>query len=449
LKIYEKEFNSNEIEGELKLFKKPTKYEGSGYPYNDLEHRQFEILIYLIYEEEIKTGKYKGEYDKAHLMQAVGERGRDVLLTYKGNYRGVIQCKNQKDRLDKSEISREIIKFVLYYLKDQDLITDLNRFSYYLIAPKGFTEPGLQLLIKFNQKIIEEENLKKWTEKVIEKFTSLNDLKYEETQEDLIDILQKLKVDYKTESDIDNKLAVCKNVISQIFSVQKVIDEEHFKRLQREKPEPIDLTPRPDDERIPILEGLIKNFTIQYYKEEYPSSINRIIYQLLDIINRYRPRYLEKFAPNHSVDHQKIISNYFSNRYGKNLFPRIFKERINNEEITPEEVHKRDIVTHAGDLAYVVYEIYKEDFKKENLLINYARQKYENIIVAKHDFYKKKYWPNIFQESLNILEDNGIIKTTGPYTGSNCLEKYEICCKLERLKDYIKKYSLENLLITL
>lgn len=126
MKIYEKEFNSNEIEGELKLFKKPTKYEGSGYPYNDLEHRQFEILIYLIYEEEIKTDKYKGEYDKAHLMQAVGERGRDVLLTYKGNYRGVIQCKNQKDRLAKSEISREIIKFVLYCI----ILFKRPRFNY-------------------------------------------------------------------------------------------------------------------------------------------------------------------------------------------------------------------------------------------------------------------------------------------------------------------------------
>ena len=119
----------------------------------------------------------------------------------------------------------------------------------------------------------------------------------------------------------------------KIFA-QKVIDEESFKRIindkilqKKESLDLIDITPRPDDEKIRILEVLIKNFTIKYYAEGYQYSINRIIYQLLDMIDRYKPGYLKRFAPNDSVAHQKIISHYFSKKYGKNLFPEIFKKK--------------------------------------------------------------------------------------------------------------------------
>lgn len=46
---------------------------------------------------------------------------------------------------------------------------------------------------------------------------------------------------------------------------------------------------------------------------------------------------------------------------------------------------------------------------------------------------------------LVILENYGIIKITGPYTGSDCKELYEIC-NLEQLQNFIQRYSLENFL---
>lgn len=448
MKIYEKEINFNEIEGELKKFEKPVKYEGKNYPYNSLDHRLFEILIYLIFEEEIKAGVYDGKYDRAHLMQAIGERGRDVLLTHKENYYGVIQCKNHKERLDKGKIAREIIKFVLYYIKDRNLISDINRFTYYLIAPSGFSESGLELLIKFNQIIINEENLRNWTEKLIRKYNSIRDLNYDAIQNEFIDILKNLKVEYKTAPDIDIKLNAYQNVISQIFNIQKVIDEEYFKKIINDSLEPIDITPRPDDEKIPILEILIKNFTIKYYAEGYQSSLNHIIYQLLEMINRYKPGYLERFAPNNSMAHEKIISYHFSNKYGKNLFPQIFQKKIRNGEIIYENVPSRDIFTHAGDLAYAVYELVNKDKIKENILIDDVRKEYNHIIQGKHEFFREGYRANTFEIILSMLEKSGIIKTTGPYTGSDCIEKYEIR-SFRRLQKFIEKFSLENLLKTL
>ena len=451
MKIYEREIDFSEIKGELKELEKPVKYEGRDYPYNSLDHRLFEILIYLIFEEEIKAGVYDGMYDKAHLMQAVGERGRDVLLTYKENYYGIIQCKNHKKRLDKGKIAREIIKCVLYYLKDRDLISDIKKFTYYLIAPNGFSEPGLELLIKFNRIIIRDENLRKWTEKVIRKYDSIKDLNYEAIQNEFIDILKNLKVEYKVATDINLKLNIYQNVISQIFKVQKVIDEESFKKIindkiqQKKSLEPIDITPRSDDAKIPILEVLIKNFTITYYAEGYQSSINHMIYQLIEMINRYKPGYLERFAPNHSVAYQRIISYHFSKEYGKNLFPQIFKNKIRDGEIVSENVPSRDIFTHAGDLAYAIYELFDKNKKKENVFIDDARKEYQHIIQGKHKFFRENYRHNTFETILSILENYDIIKTTGLYTGSDCKEKYDIR-SLECLQNFIQKYSLESLL---
>ncbi len=454
MKIYKREIKSDEIESELIGLDKPIKYEGQDYPYHNLSSRLFEILIYLIYEVEIKAGEYNGEFDKAHLMQAVGESGRDILLTYEGNYNGVVQCKNYKSRLDKGEIAREILKFLLYYLKDRDLITDLNRFTYYLIAPNGFTESGLELLINFNDNIVNEENLRNWTEKVFQKYKSIGDLNYDKIEGDLIDILKTISVKYKTAPDISIKLNAQKDIIAHIFSIQKVIDEDSFRRILNDKIqqknilEPIDITPRADDEKIPILEKLIMNFVIEYYAVGYPVFINDIIYQLLEIINRYKPGFLERFAPNASVAHQKIISHLFSKKYGKNLFPSIFQKKIEKGEIISEEIPERDIFTYAGDLAYAIYNLYNKDFRQKNILIDDARKKYQHIIQGKHNFYRVNYRSGIFENILNILQKFDVIRFTGPYTGSNCKEMYEIY-KIGRLRSFIQRYSLEKLISSL
>jgi hypothetical protein len=136
------------------------------------------------------------------------------------------------------------------------------------------------------------------------------------------------------------------------------------------------------------LEVLIKNFTIKYYAEGYQSSINRVIAQLLDIINRYKPGYLERFTPNHSVAHQKIISYHFSNKYGKNLFPDIFQKKIHSGEITSEEVPERDVFTHAGDLLMLFIKCIIRTLKK-NIFLLMMIGKNINIL---------------FKESVNFLE---------------------------------------------
>lgn len=247
----------------------------------------------------------------------------------------------------------------------------------------------------------------------------------------------------------EQKIVSLDDLIEEIYRILDEIEVEDIKwtesKINQFKTiENINTEPRPDDERIPILEALIKNFTIKYYKEGFQKKINNMISQLITIINRYRPGYLENFAPNGSVAHQKIISNQFK-EYGKNLFPNIFQKKINNGEITTEEIPRRNIFIHAGDLAYVIYSMYNKDLNKKAILIDDARKEYQHIIQGKHDYYRENYREKIFNEILDILNKYGIILSTGSYTGSDCKELYEIC-NFEQLQDFIVKYSLENLL---
>jgi len=210
--------------------------------------------------------------------------------------------------------------------------------------------------------------------------------------------------------------------------------------IQYEALEPINLKLTPYDERIPPLEFLIKNLTIEYYKEGFQKSISRTIYQLISIINRFRPDYLERFAPQHSVNHKRIISYYFDN-----INIQRFKEKIGKEEIVYIKLPSRYPLTHAGDLAYVIYEKYRKNMKENNILIDDARKDYQYTIQSKNNFFKENYKHNIFENILAILERYGIIKISGPYTGSDCNETYNIY-SLERLQNFIQKYSLQNLL---
>ncbi len=208
--------------------------------------------------------------------------------------------------------------------------------------------------------------------------------------------------------------------------------------------EPLDTKLGYNDKRIPLLEVSIKNLTIKYYSEDYPQSCNIIRLDLLNIINKYRPGYLERFATKNSLNQQDII-NYHFTKYGKNLFPQIFQKKIKNREVSIEKNVKRDIFIHAGDLAYGIYEKYNRDYLKNNIPIDHARIIYNNVIQGRHNYIAIEFNHSIFNECLDILERNGIIKISGHWTGDDCKETYDIY-NPERLQPFIEKFSLEVLL---
>lgn len=202
---------------------KPTLYSKHEYPLNELMDRDFEVLIYYLFKEEIAKGKYVGKFDDAFLMQGIGERGRDIILTYKGKNVGVVQCKKYNKNLNKPDFAKEVIKFVLNYLMDNDLISDISNFEYYIAVSSDFSEPVIKLLANFNSIIANEENLQKWVSEVIKKYQAFKNFDAKKISAEVADVLEQINVKRMSSKDINLLLNSNSNVQAHFFTIQKVI----------------------------------------------------------------------------------------------------------------------------------------------------------------------------------------------------------------------------------
>ncbi|KKM72907.1 hypothetical protein LCGC14_1415800 [marine sediment metagenome] len=198
------------------------------------------------------------------------------------------------------------------------------------------------------------------------------------------------------------------------------------------------------DERIELLVIAIKNLTIKYYREgvlnnRFDNTISEKIFEIIMIVDKLKPHYMNRFAPDNSISHSKIIGTYFNH-----ITVERFKERVVNDDILPENI-KRTIFMHAGDISYAIYEFYKNKLKRNNILLDELRRDYQNLIQTNElSSFRENYKESTFNEALTILEAYGIIRTTGEYAGSDCVHTYDIK-DLNRLQKFIEKYSLEYL----
>lgn len=107
-------------------------------PFSELGDREFELLSYLLVQEEINNSKYSN-IDGISLMQGVSERGRDCVLYNQGKVAGLIQCKKYTGRLTKPQALKEIIKFLLFATLDESLLPDPDNFEYKLYVSNDLT----------------------------------------------------------------------------------------------------------------------------------------------------------------------------------------------------------------------------------------------------------------------------------------------------------------------
>lgn len=213
---------------------KPTAIANKGFPYEKLaDNRRFEELIYSLYHQEILAGRYTDRYDYINLLEGVRERGRDCSFHYEGKCVGIIQCKHSIDaaaRITKPECAREIIKFVLHAIIDPKLISEAKTFDYYFAVSYGFNEPAKNLLDSFNTLILQEPNLKDWTDKVIKANETLKDLVYTDIETELKRILSEINLHKILPQDLDLLLTTAsnENVAPLFFEVRTVIDTRAF-----------------------------------------------------------------------------------------------------------------------------------------------------------------------------------------------------------------------------
>jgi hypothetical protein len=207
---------------------KPLVNENADFPLASIDHRRFEKLTYWIYKKEIESGSWKGIFDDIQLMLGVNDGGRDCALFHNKTMVGVIQCKHsEKDTLlARPAFHKEVIKFCLYHIKLKGLIPNVKNFTYYIASSSGFNEECMKLINNFNTEAVSEPNLKKWTEGVIKKYASIDDLLYVNIETELKALLSELQVKPINNQDINIILNKSIQIDAQkaFFSIRTVVD---------------------------------------------------------------------------------------------------------------------------------------------------------------------------------------------------------------------------------
>lgn len=170
------------------------------------------------------------------------------MLYFDKKAAGLIQCKKFTTNLSPATVSEEIIKFALHAILDEELIPDLQNFTYYFAVSKGFSGTAISLLSNFNGNIVKEEKLEEWTKSVIKKNKNLESLSFEKNQAELIKILSSLKVEKIIPADIGLWLSKNQEILEHHFEIKKVTDNKLVKQVE-EKVDQIIQILKPDEEK--------------------------------------------------------------------------------------------------------------------------------------------------------------------------------------------------------
>lgn len=107
-------------------------------PLNNLTDATFELLLWDVFN----STHSKEYYDRATVMVAGADQGRDVWLTKNGNPAGLVQCKRLTSAFSAPEAVREVIKFILFAELNSELLKKHLPFKYSLAVstdPAGTT----------------------------------------------------------------------------------------------------------------------------------------------------------------------------------------------------------------------------------------------------------------------------------------------------------------------
>ncbi len=184
----------------------------------------------------------------------------------------------------------------------------------------------------------------------------------------------------------------------------------HFNLIEGFKKEtieiPLDLDPL--DERIPILQKILKKLSYDYYysgviNNSYDEKISEKMLKLIRTLSKFDPSYLPRYSGDKgtSVDHGRIISEFYHLQIVK------FQENIKQGTIKLGEI-KRDTKILSGDLAYEIKYLkeHSSDYKNSVDNLNYlVNDQYEN-----NPFFVEQYSSDKFLEAFEILRAYGLIE---------------------------------------
>ena len=221
------------------------------------------------------------------------------------------------------------------------------------------------------------------------------------------------------------------------------------KKSERKEPKkiyyPIPRLINPFDERIIILIKIIKNLMINYYKGgisgNFDRSLNKKIFLLTKILNRFDNSYLSEFIrlPSMKPNYQGLSTLFF------NCNIDTLKKKLSNQEIQKEDI-RRSIFVLSGDLALEFQNYFESHITLEKFYIKDVHASFLHKIQSRNEFFTETLHFDNFKEALRILQEYGIIKLIGEvYNRDSSNTEWVIIDKL-RLKEYINWSSINFLL---
>lgn len=205
-------------------------------PLSELSDREFELLIYLLYEAEIEENQHSN-IEKISLMQGVAERGRDCVLYNQNRVTGLVQCKKYQARLTRPQVIKEIIKFVLFSTIDNSILPDPDNFKYRLYVSNDFTEPAILLIHDFFEEIkneISSGKIKEYILALVEEYESFSTYKGNEPIAEVIKVLEKINISSCNGTKLVSRIQKQQHLLSMFFNIKTVIDLESADSLIRE-----------------------------------------------------------------------------------------------------------------------------------------------------------------------------------------------------------------------
>jgi len=295
--------SESDIELENKEFSnKPLSFEKQvGFPYHELQPRDFERLAYCLYKKEIE-GNENIDYDEVQLMQGVGERGRDCILLKNGATVGVIQCKRHKTNLDRGQVGKEIVKLLLHYSQDTNLIDNLNGFEYTMVVAYGFSEKALDLINSINANNYDKDEIESWAIEVIKKTESLKTVAFDSIKDIVFDALNEMKFIKSTPDNINLLIEKYSEIKSIFFEMKVILDTNSFERLLIER----------EKEKVELLcnSSKLERALEQKNKHLY-GRVQKTKQVVEGLINEYSSNFIlyTNHTKKHTVDASEILGN--------------------------------------------------------------------------------------------------------------------------------------------
>ncbi|WP_146605487.1 hypothetical protein [Ralstonia pseudosolanacearum] len=242
---------TSQTQAELEPNYRPTIVEShfSTLPLHLLGDRQFELLSYSLLKNEISSGKLPGVDDIA-IMQGVGERGRDCILYFESNVRGLVQCKKYEARLTKPQVLKELIKFLLFACIEPEILPDPDNFEYFIFASNDFTEPAIDLLHQYSSTIdadIANGKIDEYISQITEEYESFRSFRGNPPSEKVRNFVKKIKVTGANGTDLTNRVNDEFDIFKKFFNIKTVVSIDDADKVVRKALEDYGLRLLTDD----------------------------------------------------------------------------------------------------------------------------------------------------------------------------------------------------------